>query len=54
MVMGNVKPWTLYRAKSKVLKPVLKAYEEDFKKLDQWMSEYVTINGNASVLCKIA
>ena len=49
MVMGNMKPWTLYRAKHKVLTPTLEQYEEDFKKLDQWMAEFCTINGESHI-----
>jgi hypothetical protein len=53
MVMWNVKPWTLYRAKHKVLTPSEGQYEEDYKKMDQWMSEYVNINGNSRISRKV-
>ena len=56
MVIGNVKPWTLYvsyGAKHKVLNPSEGQYEEDFKKLDQWMSEYIDLNGNSRIFRKI-
>ena len=53
MCMGNVKPWTLYRAKNKVLTPTEQQYKEDFKKMDQWMSEFCTINPNSQISEKI-
>ena len=53
MVIGNVKPWTLYRVKHKVLTPTLGQYKEDFKKLDQWMSKFVNLNTNSCISEKI-
>ena len=49
MCMGNVEPWTLYRARNKVMTPTLGQYTEDFKKLEQWQAEFVFLNNSSRI-----